>query len=70
MRKLGEWFEEDATRRLHPVAGFGRLGQPQLACAQHLVAGRQHERVHAEGGDAERLADLAEARPVAELVEG
>src|SRR5712691_13417152 len=35
-----------------------------------LVARRVDDRVHAEGGDAERAADLAEAVTVAELVEG
>src|SRR5882757_5958248 len=35
-----------------------------------LVAGRVDDRVHAEGGDAEGAADLAEAVAVAELVEG
>src|ERR671930_541493 len=34
-----------------------------------VVAGRHHDRVHAEGGHAERASHLAEAVPVAELVD-
>jgi hypothetical protein len=35
-----------------------------------LVGGRQDDRVDAEGGDAERRADLAEARALAEIRQG
>ena len=35
-----------------------------------LPVGRQHDRVHAELGHAQRAADLAEARPFAETVDG
>src|SRR5437868_710094 len=41
-----------------------------VVMGEPFVARRVDERVDAERGDAERLADLAEAGPVAELVEG